>query len=74
MVIQFTLLVAVQEQPLAVATATVPWAPPAGTDTLAGAIEYEQAGAPPAWVRVNVWPAMVSVPVREEVPVLVATE
>jgi hypothetical protein len=54
MVIQFTLLVAVQEQPLAVATATVPWAPPAGTDTLAGAIEYEQAGAPPAWVTVNV--------------------
>ena len=30
--------------------------------------------AAPAWLTVKVWPAMVTVPVRDEVPVLAATE
>jgi hypothetical protein len=70
-VIQAALLVADQAQPLVVVTAIVELSPLAGEFRLTGEIENVQ-GAP-AWVTVKVWPATVSVPVRDEVDVLAAT-
>ena len=72
MAIHGTLAAAVQLQPGLVETATglaVPAAAP--IDWLAGLIEYEQL-APAACVTANVWPAIVSVPLRTT-PVLAAT-
>jgi hypothetical protein len=57
-----TLLVAVQPHPLPEVTFTVPVAPPAGTDCVAGAIEYEQ--PLPCWT-VNVWPPAVTAALRD---------
>ena len=70
-VIQGALLVAVQAQPAAVVTPTLPVPPLPGTDALVGEMLNEQAAA---WVTVKVLPATVIVPVRGVVPVLGATE
>jgi hypothetical protein len=70
-VIQETLLVAVQAQPLAAVTDTVALSPAAGEFQLTG--EMEKVQGTPAWVTVKVWPATVSVPVRDDVEVLAAT-
>jgi len=71
-VIHASLLVAVQLQPAAAVTATFPLAAIAdGRFDDVGEIVNVQ-GAP-ACVTVNVFPATVSVPVREVVPVLAAT-
>jgi hypothetical protein len=60
-VIHESLLTAVHEQPAVVVTCTVgPFPPPAFIDALDGLMEYEQ----PAWVRVKVLPAIVTVPER----------
>ena len=72
-VIHDALLLAVQIQPAAVVTPTVPDAPVAAMLWSVGAIEYVQEGvATAACVTVNTRVAIVSVPVREA-PVLVAT-
>ena len=71
-VIKAALLAAVHEQPAVVLTATLALPPLAGNAWLVGEIEYVQVAA--AWVTVKVCPAMVSVPVRELVVVLAATE
>jgi len=64
------LLAAVHPHPEAVDTAIEVPAPPAALiDCATGSIEYEQ---PVAWFTVNVWPAIVSVPVRA-LPVFAAT-
>jgi hypothetical protein len=55
-------LVAFQAQPLPVVTVTEPVPPAAATDWLVEEMEYVQEA--PAWVRVNVDPAIVSEPVR----------
>jgi hypothetical protein len=66
------LLTAVQLQPLPAVTVTVPV-------VAAEDVRFEEVGeivnvqATPACVTVNVWPAIVSVPVRDVVPVLAAT-
>ena len=71
MVSHVALLVAVHAQPLAAVTVTVPVIP--ADVTLADAWEIVGAQvAAPAWVTVNVEPAIVSVPVRLVVPVLAA--
>ena len=65
------MLVAAQEQPAGAAIAKVD-APPADVgdaDPGVSAKEHEM----PAWVTVKVWPATVTVPVREPVEVLAAT-
>ena len=62
MVIHGALLVAVHVQPTPAVTFTVPVDAVSGTLCVVGAIEYVQATA--ACVMVNVWPAMVAVPVR----------
>lgn len=62
-VIQATPLVAVQLQPVVVVTAADPFAPAAGTDWLVGEIENAHADA--FCVTVNVWPPIVTVPVRD---------
>jgi hypothetical protein len=67
-----TLLVAVQSQPAAVVTATLPLPPGAAIEASGGAIVYVHGTGAAAWFTVNVWPAMVSVPVRA-LPVLAAT-
>jgi hypothetical protein len=64
--IQASLLRAVHAHPAGVVTLDEPVPPSAATDWLAGVIEYEH-GAP-AWVTVNVCPAIVNVPVRTAVP------
>jgi hypothetical protein len=62
MVIQLSAVVAVHVQPPAVVTLTAdPAPPPAPIDWLLGLMAYEQ---PVVWFTVNVWPAIVSVPVR----------
>ena len=67
------LLTAVHAQPAVVVTVTVVPGPPAAPiDWLVGAIVYAQAGGAAACVTVNVWPAIVSVPVRSA-PVFAAT-
>ena len=72
MVSQEALLVAVQEQPVVVVTFVLPVLAVAVGLNEVGATENVQ-GAP-AWVTVNVWPAMVSVPVLGEVDVFAAIE
>jgi hypothetical protein len=72
MVIQLALLVEVQLQPVPAVTVTVPV-------VAADDVRFDEVGAmvnvqgAPAWVTVKVWPAIVSVPVRDEVLVLAAT-
>ena len=64
-VIQGALLTAVQAQSAGALTlVTAPATPATGTERLAGDI----VGAQPAWVTVNVWPAMVIVPLRAALP------
>jgi hypothetical protein len=65
------LLVAVQLHPAVVVTVTVPLPPAADSAWLVGEIAYAQGAA--AWLTVNVLPPMVSVPVRDVVPVFAAT-
>jgi hypothetical protein len=62
MVIQLTLLTAVQLHAPDTVTFTVPVPPLLLNDLRVGDIENEQL---PAWFTVKVWPAMLSVPVRE---------
>jgi hypothetical protein len=66
------LLDEVQAQDVPVVTATLVVSPPAGEVRLDGLMANVQAGAP-ACVTVNVWPAIVSVPVRVVVPAFAAT-
>jgi hypothetical protein len=61
---QDALLLAVHEHPLPAATATVPVPPAAATVPLVGLIAKVQGGGAAAWFTVNVWPAMVMVPLR----------
>ena len=70
-VIQDAVLAAVHVQPAVVVTPTLPAPPLAGAEALVGEIVNEQGAA---WVTVKVFPATVTVPVREVVPVLAATE
>ena len=65
------LLVVLHAQVLPVVTATATLSPPAGDVRLVGAIVNVH-GAP-AWVTLNVWPAIVTDPVRCAVPVFAAT-
>ena len=71
-VIQPTLLAAVQPQPVPAVTVTVPVA-------AADVVRFEDVGAivnvhgAPAWVTVKVCPPIVIVPLRDVVPVLAAT-
>ena len=71
-VIQPTLLVAVQLQPVPAVTVTVPVV---ATDV----VRFDEVGeivnvqGAPACVTVKVWPPIVIVPVREVVPVFAAT-
>ena len=58
-------LAAVHEQPASVSTLTVPLVAAAGTEAVTGEMAKLQAW--PAWVTVNVWPAIVIVPVRLDV-------
>jgi hypothetical protein len=71
-VIQLALLEAVQPQELAVVIATLPVAAVASKVLLAGEIAKLQL-VPAACVTVTVWPATVTVPVREAPPLLSAT-
>ncbi len=74
MVIQEALLVAVQLQPVAVVTVLLfELAPAPGVSDVGETVKVQGGGAP-AWVTVTVCPAMVSVPVREDVAVLAAIE
>ena len=70
-VIQAALLVDVHVHPAPAVTGTVPVEPAAATFAETG--EIVGAHGAPACVMVKVLPATVSVPVRELVPVLVAT-
>jgi len=74
MAIHHALLRAVQLHPAGAVTTTAPLAPAAGKDCEVGEIEYVQGVDPAAWLMVMVSPAMVKVPVREEVPLLAPTE
>ena len=67
---QAVLVVAVHEQPDVVVTVRVP-VPPAGAAFAEVGVTVKAQGA--ACVIVTVWPATVSVPVREVVPVFAAT-
>ena len=68
-----SLLAAVHEQALADAlTATLPLDAAAPGDALVG--DSVNVHATPACVTVKVWPAIVSVPVRDDVPAFAATE
>jgi hypothetical protein len=66
------LLVAVHAQPVRLVTATLAAWPAASALVDPGLIAYVQAAA--AWVTVNVCPAMLSVPVREDVAVFALAE
>jgi len=70
-VTQPTLLAAVQLHPLPAVTPMLPLPPPAAYDALVGEIEYVQLA--PAWLTVNVCPAIVNVPLLELVLVFAAT-
>ena len=72
MVIQVAPLLAVQVQPTPAVTLTVPLLALDTTDALEAEMEYVQGAA--AWLTVRVWPATVTVPVREVVLLLAATE
>jgi len=63
-VIQVALLADVQPHPASVVTVDDPVDAPAPTDRLDGEIEYVHGAAD--CVTVNVWPAIVSVPVRND--------
>ena len=71
-VIQLTLLVALQLQPVPAVTVTVP-------DVAAAVVRFDALGeivnvhGAPACVTVKVWPPMAMVPERDVVPVLAAT-
>ena len=71
-VIQLTLLVALQLQPVPAVTVTVPVA-------AADVVKFDEVGkivnvhGAPACVTVKVWPPMAMVPERDVVPVLAAT-
>ena len=67
-VIHAAALAAVQLQPLAAVTFSVPVPPLAAAETVVGETAKEQ--ATPAWVTVTTVPAMVAVPVRAVVAVL----
>jgi hypothetical protein len=71
MLIQVALLVAVQAQKVAAVTMTVPVIPADVTVVDAGEIDGAQTAA--AWLTVNVLPPIVSVPVRDVVPVFAET-
>ena len=71
MLIHVALLVAVHAQKVAAVTATVPVIP--ADVTVADACEIDGAQAAAAWLTVNVLPAIVSVPVRDVVPVFAET-
>jgi len=72
MVIQASLLVADQLQPVPAVTVTVPV-------VAADVVRFDEVGAivnvqgAPAWVTVKVWPPIVIVPVRDVVPALAVT-
>jgi hypothetical protein len=68
---QAALLVVLQVQVLPAVTATATDSPAAGEVRVVGEIAYVH--AVPAWVTLNVWPAMVIVPVRCAVLVFAAT-
>jgi hypothetical protein len=72
-VIHESLLVAVQAQPAAVVTATVPVAADAELKFAVVGEMLNVHGGTPGWVTVNVWPPIVIVPVREVVSWLAAT-
>lgn len=63
-------LLAVQLHPACAVTVTVSVPPAAAALRLVGDTAYAHAW--PAWVTVTVWPAIVKVPVREDVPALAA--
>lgn len=65
-------LAAVQPQPLLAATDTMLLPPLADIDAAAAVSEYEHGAA--SWVTVNVWPPIVSVPVRVTVPPFAVAE
>ena len=65
------LLVVLQAQVLPAVTPTATGSPPAGEVRLVGAIVNVH--GVPAWVTLNVWPAIVTEPVRCAVPVFAAT-
>ena len=67
---KLALLLAVHVQPPWVETVTYPLPPLAEKETLVGEREYVQT----VWVTVKVYPAMVSVPVREAALGFTATE
>jgi hypothetical protein len=73
-VIQPTLLVAVQLHPVPDVTATLDGPPMPPVPTSIGETPNVQVWVAAAWVTVTVWPAMVIVPVRELAAVFVATE
>jgi hypothetical protein len=72
MLIQLTLLFAVQAQPAPVVTLTLPEVPLAATELLVG--EMEKLQDEPLCVTVKVRPAIVKVPVRDPLDELAATE
>jgi hypothetical protein len=71
-VIHDALLVAVREQPVIPVTETLT-VPPAAATVVLVADSVNAVHAAAAWVTVNVLPATVSVPVRDEPAVLAAT-
>ena len=72
MLIQAALVVAIHAQPAPAVTPTLPLPALEINEAVVGVIAYVQ-GAP-LCVTVNVWPAIVIVPVRELVLLLAATE
>jgi hypothetical protein len=72
-VIQLVLLAAFQAQPVCAVTVTDPLAPAAADVVLGGASVAPQPAAA-ACVTLKVWPAMVTVPVRDEVAAFAATK
>ena len=74
MLIQDTLLVAVQGQPAEVETITFPDPPEEGRDFVVGEMVKEQFCPWPCWVTEKVFPAMVKVPCLEAVPGFEETE
>ena len=72
MVIHGALLEADHEHPVPTVTDTLPVPADEPKEVLVGEMEYEHDC--PDWFTVKVWPAMLSVPVLEEVVVLAATE
>ena len=72
MLIHVALLEAVHVHPVPAVTDTLPVPAEELKDLLVGEIAYEH--DPPDWLTVKVWPATVSVPVREVLVVLAATE